>query len=276
MYDSASNETMVSGTIFDNYAKLFLIKFSISEERKSILDDTAQKINSDPMTAEMSEQFHKRLGVRLNNSSNAIEGLDLTLSQTELILENEIVALSPEKIIDVVGHEKAHKVVLRILKENRDLTIEDVLKINNSVLSGGDNAGCFRKPGMLARIRGRRVVTAHPVEIPGLMQKIVDYFNDRAVHVLDRLVNFHVMFVRVHPFVDGNGRTVRLLLALLSLRSDYGLFMINKNKRVDYFDAIAAWEDDCDTEKMGALFYQSMLEVHKIYTDSLRCKCVLA
>ena len=172
--------------------------------------------------------------------SNAIEGNTLTLGETKAILLDGI-TISGKPLrehLEVVNHREAMRLMERLAATNKPLEISEILDIHKIILTGiqSENAGVFRS--VRVRVLGSEHVFPNPVKVPELMQDFVNKINSFEGHEVLRATHAHYHLVAIHPFVDGNGRTARLLMNLLLIRSGYPPALLPVTMRGQYYDAL--------------------------------------
>jgi fido (protein-threonine AMPylation protein) len=100
------------------------------------------------------------------------------------------------------------------------------------------------------------------LEIESLVQSVFEYINTSNDHDLEVAINVHAWLLRIHPFADGNGRVIRLLVAFLTLSGGYTPIPFTCGVE-EYFDGIRAW--DKDTNKLGLLFVDELKKMAAVY-----------
>lgn len=198
--------------------------------------------------------------------SNAIEGSTLTLRETALILgEGVTVAEKPlREHLDAIGHRDAFEYISDLAKEESPITEKIIKDIHSLVLMGDrENRGVYRSVPVV--IMGAEHTPPQPYLVPKLMEQlIIDYdglFGEK--HVIEAAAEFHLRFESIHPFIDGNGRTGRLILNLELMRN--GLLPINIKfaDRAKYYAAFGDYSKtgDCSAfVEMVGLYEQEELE----------------
>lgn len=271
LYSSISDEDIRSGNIFLRESKAFDVTFKSSQELRERVDIMKNKIDKNcPLSKDIVNNVSNKLGIYLNYSSNAIEGSALSLQETKLVLlSNEPIKAIPGNIIDAIGHQHAYQELLKIVtKPRNNFTIEDILNMHKYVmLNRPDIGGKFREG--FVRIKRRKVLTAHPLEIPTLMDQLIKWIQSTNDHPLDMIVNFHARFVRIHPFEDGNGRMVRLLCCLFSMQSGYGVLSFDVKRKNEYFESIKNWEDNNNLNSFGEFVFKEVERILSIYEKSI-------
>ncbi len=194
-----------------------------------------------PLPPELVKNLYQWFRVELTYTSNAIEGNTLTHSETALVLEKGITigGKTIAEHLEAVNHANAIDFIMQLAQKNQaQVTLDDLLEIHKRVLQkiDDDNAGFLRK--VAVRIMGSRVPRPNYLKVPELMDEFVLWLNNVHDHPAKIAADAHLKFVFIHPFVDGNGRTARLLLNLLLVQAGYPLVIISNEKRKEYIDAL--------------------------------------
>ena len=126
-----------------------------------------------------------------------------------------------------------------IKKKPSELTSHDILSIHGLILKGNDDVNAGRYRNVPVRISGSAVVMPNPLKVPDLMEEFLRWLTARnSLHPVAFAGEAHYRLVTIHPFVDGNGRTARLLMNLLLLRRDYPPAIIRPRDRLAYIGAL--------------------------------------
>jgi Fic family protein len=175
-------------------------------------------------------------------NSNAIEGNTLTLRETALILQEGVtIAEKPvREHLEAIGHKDAFEYVVSLADANTELTGRVIKEIHALVLMNDPtNKGVYRSIGVT--IMGAAHTPPQPYLVPIQMERLLAEYQDmkRDKHSIEAIAEFHLRFEGVHPFIDGNGRTGRLILNLELMKA--GLLPVNirfadRRKYYDCFD----------------------------------------
>ena len=175
--------------------------------------------------------------------SNAIEGNTLTLRETQFILETGLTigGKSLREHFEVVSHREAIAYVQDLAAGEDSITPFHVRQIHKLVVSGLDDKGAGHYRDLPVRITGSTHEPPGPWEVPALMAAWGDQVRDTAsiLHPIERATLAHHRLVAIHPFIDGNGRTARLVLNLLLIRDGYPPTIIQRTNRRQYYRALA-------------------------------------
>ena len=192
------------------------------------------------------EAYRQDLLTRLIYHSNKIEGTTLTLGETEAILwEKDVpVKATAREFFDVTNHKKAVDHLLRTIEE--PLGVDLIKQLGIIINENINEIEGFRKVSVV--IRGAEDVPPKPAEVPALMAQALDqyayFLESEPVSTEQREAWFHLQFEHIHPFVDGNGRTGRLLMLRGILKAGLPPFVINSNDRTKYIDTVNSHDKD--------------------------------
>lgn len=207
-----------------------------------------------PLTEGEIERLNEEFTVEYTYNSNAIEGNTLTLRETDLVLRGLTIDQKPLKDhMEAVGHKEAFDYVRELVKENAPLTESVIKQIHYLVLADKkDDRGVYRR--IPVRIMGAHHEPVQPYLIgPKMEQLLLDYAASEA-HIVTKLARFHIEFEGIHPFIDGNGRTGRLLVNLELMKAGYPPIDIKFTDRVAYYNAFDAYHVRHDLSAMEGLF----------------------
>ena len=200
------------------------------------------------------ERLNGEFSVEYTYNSNAIEGNTLTLRETDLVLRGMTIDRKPLKDhMEAVGHKEAFDYVLELARENAPLTESVIQRIHYLVLADKkEDRGTYRR--VPVRIMGAHLEPVQPYLIaPEMEQLLADYAADEK-HIVTKLARFHIGFEGIHPFIDGNGRTGRLLVNLELMKAGYPPIDIKFTDRAAYFDAFDVYYAEHDLSAMEGLF----------------------
>lgn len=180
--------------------------------------------------------------VELTYTSNAIEGNTLTRRETALVVEKGLTIGGKSLIEHLEAANHAHAldwVKEQIKRKPQTVTEKDILLIHDIILKGIDdqNAGHYRN--VPVRISGSAVVLPNSRKVPDLMTEFLEWLkNSQDFHPVELAAEVHYRLVTIHPFVDGNGRTARLLMNMILLMTGYPAAIIRKRDRLAYISSL--------------------------------------
>ncbi len=214
-----------------------------------------------PLSKSARSLLHSKQDMLWSFNSNHLEGNTLSYGETELLLLHGEV--SGNHSIRDVDEMRAHHVAVNLVRqwaqEDRDITEADIRNINKillkepftkaTVTEEGLPASRLITPGVYKR-EPNHVKTksgdlfhfAEPVDVPARMEMFTENLReslpDNAFDIAVRLARLHHEFILIHPFDDGNGRTVRLLLNYVLLRDGLPAIIIKSEEKVQYLQAL--------------------------------------
>lgn len=193
-----------------------------------------------PLDAYEIKQLKEYYRIGLTWSSNALEGNSLTESETKVVLEDGItIGGKPLKDhFEAVGHSEAFDLLYK-LAGSQEITEEDILGLHRLFYYRihSESAGKYRDRNVI--ITGTDFTPPPPTEIPRAMQEFVNSIPSLSqMHPVEYAAMLHLNLVTIHPFIDGNGRTARLLMNLALLQAGYPITIIPPIIRGDYISAL--------------------------------------
>lgn len=208
-----------------------------------------------PLTQGEVERLAEEFMIEFTYNSNAIEGNTLTLKETALALEGMTIDQKPLKDhLEAVGHRDAFLYVQDIAKHELPLSETVIKNIHALVLMNRpDDKGVYRR--IPVRIMGAYTEPVQPYLIEPKMSELLAANEERknTINDIERIALFHLEFEGIHPFIDGNGRTGRLILNLDLIRNGYPPINIKFTDRKRYYDAFDAFYKHCDPAPMTDL-----------------------
>ena len=205
-------------------------------EKKQILD------RSRPFDVALVKNLEEWFRIELTYTSNAIEGNTLSRAETALIVEKGLTigGKSITEHLEATNHAFALDFIKEQIKRKpSDLRERDILRIHEIILDRIDkeNAGIYRR--VPVRISGSAVVMPNPRKIQTLMDKFFSWIENKTkMHAVELAGEAHYRFVTIHPFIDGNGRTARLLMNMILMMKGYPPAIIRKNDRLAYIKSL--------------------------------------
>lgn len=210
--------------------------FARLEEKKAQLDALR------PLPVAAIKRLNEQLTVEWIYNSNAIEGNTLTLRETQLILETGLTigGKSLREHFEVINHKAAIDYVEHLAQQDVPLTALHVRQIHQIVLTqiNEENAGQYRRTPV--RIAGATHIPPDSWEIPRLMLEWESWLKEAAaeLHPVVWAALAHHRLVAIHPFIDGNGRTARLVMNLLLIQKGYPPTIILRTNRRQYYQVL--------------------------------------
>lgn len=218
------------------------------DRKKLELDDRR------PLTEGELERLYEEFAVEYTYNSNAIEGNTLTLRETDLVLRGLTIEQKPLKDhMEAVGHKEAFDFVRELVKEKAPLTEKVIKQIHFLVLADKkEDRGAYRR--VPVRILGARYEPVQPYLIGPKMEQLLQDYTESKGHIVTKLAQFHIAFEGIHPFIDGNGRTGRLLVNLELMKAGFPPIDIKFTDRAAYYNAFEEYHVNHNLSVMENLF----------------------
>lgn len=237
------------------------------------LTEKKQELDSKKLlTADVLKNLEDWLKVELTYSSNAIEGNTLTRIETAEVIERGISAVLKGKPLkdqlEAISHAKAVEFVKTLAKEKKGhqfITEEDIKAIHKIILTGINDewAGRYRESEVF--VKGTSVEFPQPNNVPYHMKEFIQWLKTQQdIHPVKVAADAHFKLVSIHPFVDGNGRTARLLMNLILLINGYPMAIIRNEDRTGYLEAVNLGQTKGDLE----IFYSVIEEAEERSLDA--------
>ena len=228
--------------------------------------------NMRPLTAGEVERLKEEFMIEFTYNSNAIEGNTLTLKETAMVLEGITVDQKPMKEhLEVVGHRDAFMYVQDIATKELPLSEPVIKNIHSLVLMDRpEDKGVYRR--IPVRIMGAYTEPVQPYMIEPKMAELIAANEERkdVMTDIERVALFHLEFEGIHPFIDGNGRTGRLLMNLDLIRNGFPPINVKFTDRKRYYDAFDAYYKEDDAMPMIELIAEYIGERLDQYLEVLR------
>lgn len=240
--------------------------FSYIDSLKETIDEHR------PFSKGLANSLQEKLIVEWTYNSNAIEGNTLTLSETKVVLEGiTIGGKSMVEHLEAINHREAILFVEDLIVNKEPLSEWNIKNIHALILKEIDNinAGKYRSENVV--ISGAKHIPPKHYEIGNLMQKFMaEYQNEwKAFHPVVRATLVHGEFVKIHPFVDGNGRTSRLLLNFELMKNGYPPIIIENEERARYYDVLDLAHTTMNYEPFIELVSKLVIESEKLWLSVL-------
>lgn len=209
--------------------------FSQIYQKKALLDTKR------PLPKYTLKSLEEKLLLEWIYNSNAIEGNTLTMQETKVILEGITVGgKTMREHLEVINHRDAIGFVEDIVRKEDPLSQWQIKNLHRLVLKGIDDqyAGVYRDQQVL--IAGATHTPPAPYLIQEEMDRLMHWYEKEvdSLHPVARGAMLHAIFVGIHPFIDGNGRTSRLLLNLELMKEGYPPIIIRVENRLAYYAAL--------------------------------------
>ena len=246
-------------------------RYKTKESLIPIIEEKLEELNKRrPLTEGELERLNEEFLTEYTYNSNAIEGNTLTLRETDMVLRGlTIDQKSLKEHLEVIGHKEAFDFVTELVKEKCEINERVIKQIHYLVLADKkDDRGVYRR--VPVRIMGAAHETAQPYLIVTKMEELLRNYLASEEHIVTKLARFHIEFEGIHPFIDGNGRTGRLLVNLELMKAGYPPIDIKFTDRIAYYNAFDEYHVKHNLKAMESLFAKYINESLDIYLKMLQ------
>ncbi len=208
--------------------------------------------------------------------SNKIEGNTLTLKETDLIV-NEGLTISGKSMrehLEAINHQEAIAYIKELMDKNTAINEHEILCIHNLILRGiyPEDAGKYRKVQVM--IKGSSHMPPQPFLVAKEMEELFIWYqtNKNNLHPVILAAEMHERLVTIHPFIDGNGRTSRLLMNLILLQHGYVIANIKgtHESRMSYYNALETCQVENNKEHFLLFIAQTEKECLERYLSIIK------
>ncbi len=221
--------------------KLSLLSKLLNNEEIKFLEKINEEFKKEPKENE--DNRYEAFTSLFTYDSNAIEGNSLTLQETSFLLFEKIVPKSKSlrEINEILNHKTAFDMMLNYKGDiNKKFICELHRIITQNTLREELTGQVGKYRDVQVYIRGRNWIPSKPQEVPKEMGTLLSWYtrNKKKLHPLIIATYFHVAFETIHPFVDGNGRTGRILMNFILHKNNYPMINIPTRIKFDYYEAL--------------------------------------
>lgn len=206
------------------------------EGKKRLLDSMR------PLDASILRRLDEQFSIEWTFNSNALEGNTISLGETELVLKQGITIghKTMREHFEILNHDKAIAMMKSYVEKKIPLSSALIRDMHRQILFSIDdiNAGFYRRSNV--RILGAYHIPPRSEKVPDLVEELVAFFhaNRYSMNPVELAAYMHYQFVYIHPFIDGNGRTARLLMNLVLMEAGYPPAIILKIDRKRYLSTL--------------------------------------
>ena len=245
-------------------------RYKSTESLLDIIDRKMKELETRrPLTEGEVERLREQFVVEYTYNSNAIEGNTLTLRETDLVLRGLTIGQKPLKDhMEAVGHKEAFEFVSELVKDKVPMSESIIKQIHYLVLADKkDDRGVYRRVPVL--IMGAQHEPVQPYLIQPKMEQLLIDFAESTEHIVTKLARFHIEFEGIHPFIDGNGRTGRLLVNMEFMKVGFPPINIKFTDRIAYYNAFDEYHIKHNLSAMEKLFARYVNERLDMYLKML-------
>ncbi|WP_344702375.1 Fic family protein [Halomonas cibimaris] len=207
----------------------------------SQIDRDKARIDSHrPLPKHTAASLRDHLALEWTYNSNGIEGNTLTLRETKVVLEGITVGgKTMREHLEAINHRDAIEFLEMLVAEPTPISERDIKDLHALVLRGidMDEAGRYHRENV--RITGASTTPPDCLHVEEAIQRLLSWSHSQTgYHPIRHIAELHTRFVEIHPFIDGNGRTGRLLMNCELMKAGYPPSIIRVEERLDYYDAL--------------------------------------
>ena len=225
--------------------------------------------NRRPLTEGELERLNEEFLVEFTYNSNAIEGNTLTLRETDMVLRGlTIDQKSFKEHMEVIGHKEAFDYVRQLVSENAPISEKIIKDIHYFVLADKkDDRGVYRR--VPVRIMGAAHEPVQPYLIVPKMEELLERYKSSEEDIVTKMARFHIEFEGIHPFIDGNGRTGRLLVNLELMKAGFPPIDIKFTDKLKYYQAFDEYYVNDNISAMADMFARYINQRLDLYLSIL-------
>jgi len=223
-------------------------------DKKKLLDSYK------PFQNELIKNLEEWFRIELTYTSNAIEGNTLTRAETALVVDEGLTVQgkSMTEHQEAINLAEAFDYIQTLVdKKSQNLTAKDILDIHSIILNKIDDTNKGKYRNVAVRLKGSETILPNPLKVPELMEEFIKWLeSDNPDNPVKIAIDAHFKLVSIHPFVDGNGRTARLLMNLLLMQAGFPSGIIRKEDRNAYINSLEKGQTKNDLTD----YYEVMIE----------------
>jgi len=235
----------------------------------STIDDKRRRLNAHgPLALDLARNLLEWFKIELTYSSNAIEGNTLSRAETALVVEKGLTVEGKtiREHLEAVNHAQAFEwMIERVGTTLQDIDERAILDLHQLILQKIDETHAGRYRNVPVRIAGSRVILPSPMKVTPLMTEFVSWLHDCDDHPVTIAADAHYKLVSIHPFVDGNGRTARLLMNLILMQAGYPPAIIHQEDRKQYLASIEKAQLGGSLADYQRLIYEAVSQSLDVY-----------
>lgn len=245
-------------------------RYKIKESLIPIIEDKLEALKKRrPLTEGELKKLNEEFLTEYTYNSNAIEGNTLTLRETDMVLRGLTIAQkSLKEHLEVIGHKEAFDYILQLVSENASMSEKVIKDIHYLVLADKkEDRGVYRR--VPVRIMGAAHEPVQPYLIIPKMEALLEEYEKSKEDIVTKLARFHIEFESIHPFIDGNGRTGRLLVNMELMKAGYPPIDIKFTDRLKYYDAFDEYHVKHNISAMADMFARYLNQKLDFYLSIL-------
>ncbi len=230
-----------------------------------------------PLPKAVLQSLEEKLEIDEVHNSTAIEGNTLTLGETALVLTKGLTigGKSLKDHLEVKSYDRAYQYIKSIYKKTKTIDEKIILEIHKLVFADfteefkaqlNHGIGIYRHQPVF--IRGSTFVPPNYRKVPELMNFLINFLNSIQGDELRKASLAHLGLATIHPFVDGNGRTARLLMNLILFKSGWPIIIVKKERRGDYLNSLEVIQKDPKDKQFFNLMLEFLQQGFNLYKQA--------
>ena len=259
----------------NHLAMLYTIYYqpTMDDKLKQLTEKKRRLDKFRPFPPELVKNLEDWFRVELTYNSNAIEGNTLSRNETALVVEKGITVEGKtlQEHLEAINHAQALEFIKSLIKKkSQDISQKDILDIQRIILGKIDDTNAGRYRNVPVRIAGTTTIMPNPANVPKLMDNFEKWLHSPSKdHPVKISADAHYKLVSIHPFIDGNGRTARLLMNLLLMQEGYPPAVIKKEERRRYINSLEKAQTGGSLNDYYELIYGAVDYSLNIYLESI-------
>lgn len=226
-----------------------------------------------PLPNELIKNLEEWFRIELTYTSNAIEGNTLTRAETAMVVEEGLTVegKSLTEHQEAINHAQAFDYIQTLVsKKRQNLNERDILDIHSIILNKIDDTNKGKYRNVAVRLKGSETILPNPHKVPQLMEEFVKWLQgSNSDHPIKIALDTHFRLVSIHPFVDGNGRTARLLMNLMLMQEGYPPAIVRKEDRSAYINSLEKGQIKDDLTDYFEVILEAVDRSLDIYLEAL-------
>lgn len=228
------------------------------------LDQLKEKLNL--LRQNQGDKVTQAFEIEYTYESNKIEGNTLTLQETALVIEKGLTigGKSLNEHLEAINHSHAIGYIKELAHKGNTVTERDLLQIHQLILQSIDNTNAGKYRNVQVLISGAKHIPPQPYLVPKEMENLFIWYNENKdqLHPIELSAEMHERLVTIHPFIDGNGRTSRLLMNLILLQNGFPIAILkgDTDSRLRYYKALETAQTENNKQPFIDLIKENVKE----------------
>lgn len=245
----SKNETVSLQVISDICIYLGCQPGEIMESLDDIKEDSLLYILTQEKEHKIKGGIYHQTQIQMAYNSNHIEGSTLSEDQTRAIYETNTIGLenSISKVDDIIETVNHFRMFDYMLSSSVEPLSQDIIKKFHFILKSGTSdfhiewfaVGDYKKKPN--QVGGQE--TTEPENVEKEMKKLLEWYN-KCDKNFDNILKFHVLFEKIHPFQDGNGRVGRLIMFRECLKNNIIPFIVYDSEKLYYYRGLKEYDNE--------------------------------